>query len=59
MSKPNYRPMVAEAGTYALIGFALNALERLIIYAADPEVLVEEKAYLRQNMEILRANFTK
>lgn len=59
MDKPNYRPIVAEAGTYALIGFALNALERLIIFAAQPDVLVEEKAYLRENMEILRANFTK
>ena len=59
MGKTNYKPIVAEAGTYALIGFALNALERLIVYAADPKVLVEEKAYLRENMEILRANFTK
>jgi len=55
----NYKPMMVEAGAFALIGFALNALERLIFYAMEPNVLVEEKAYLKENFEILRTNFTK
>lgn len=55
----NYRPMVVEAGAFALIGFGLNLLERLIFYAMEPDVLVEEKAYLNNNLEILRTNFTK
>lgn len=55
----DYKPLVMEAGTYAFIGFALSAIERLIFYAMEPDVLVEEKAYLKDNFEILRANFTK
>lgn len=55
----NYKTIVAEAGTYAVIGFALNAIQQLIFYAMQPDVLVEEKAYLKENFEILRTNFTK
>lgn len=59
MDKNKYKPMVVEAGTYAAIGFILQATERLIWYAAQPDVLVEEKKYLKENSEILRMNFTK
>lgn len=59
MPNNDYRPMVAEAGAFALIGFALNLAERFIFYAMEPDVFVEEKAYLRENFEILRTNFTK
>ena len=57
--QPNYRTIAAEAGTYALIGFALNVVQMLIYYAMDPEVLVEEKTWLKENSEILKVNFTK
>lgn len=59
MPNNNYKPIIVEAGTYALIGFALNAISRLINYAMEPDVLVEEKAYLEDNRKILMANFTK
>ncbi len=54
-----YKNVAAEAGTYAAIGFGLSLLERLAMYALQPDVLVEEKAYLNNNREILRKNFTK
>lgn len=55
----NYGPMMAEAGAFALFGFALNFVERFIFYAMEPDVFVEEKKYLRNNRETLRKNFTK
>ena len=55
----NYGPVIVEAGAFALFGFGLNLLERFAMYAMEPDVLVDEKAYLRTNGEILRKNFTK
>lgn len=59
MPNNSYKPMMVEAGAFALFGFALNLAERLIFYAMEPDVLVDEKAYLKENFEILRTNFTK
>lgn len=59
MDNNKYKSVAVEAGTYAAIGFILQAAERLIWYAAQPDVLVEEKKYLKENFEILRMNFTK
>lgn len=59
MQNNNYGPVIAEAGAFALFGFGLNLLERFAMYAMEPDVLVEEKAYLKKNFEILRTNFTK
>lgn len=55
----NYGRIAAEVGTYAAIGVAVNVLQNVAMWAMQPDVLTEEKEYLKENFEILRKNFTK
>lgn len=55
----DYKAIGAEAGAIVGLSILVNLGQNLIMYALQPDVLVEEKKELRTNAEILRKNFTK
>lgn len=58
MSKKNTEIATEAAVMYGVFTL-LSIGERLFWYAMEDDVLVEEKAYLKENAKILRLNFTK
>lgn len=61
MSNDNmdYKAIGAEAGAIVGLSILVNLGQNLVMYALQPDVLVEEKKTLSTNREILRKNFTK
>lgn len=55
----DYKAVGMEAGAIVGLSILVNLGQNLIMYALQPDVLVEEKKTLRTNAEILRKNFTK
>lgn len=55
----DYKAIGAEAGAIVGLSILVNLGQNLVMYALQPDVLVEEKKTLRTNREILRKNFTK
>lgn len=55
----DYKTIGAEAGAIVGLSILVNLGQNLVMYALQPDVLVEEKKTLRTNREILRKNFTK
>lgn len=53
------KAIATEAATMYGVFTLLSITERIFWYVMEPDVCVEEKAYLRENAEILRHNFTK
>lgn len=54
-----YKTAAATTAICVATNFILQYGVGVIAWARQPDVLVEEKAYLKENMEILRKNFTK
>ena len=55
----DYKAVGMEAGAIVGLSILVNLGQNLVMYALQPDVLVEEKKTLRTNREILRKNFTK